>query len=407
MVDKAAETYRKYHTAKSDERLGLFEGLVKRYGVSRALYPGSFVHVTPSFVIPEVVYVDSDKRAAAFFSDPGTMAMVRDRRTYEAEPVIRFHHQDYGKPIPEPDSSFDLLISQYAGFVSRDCGRHLRVGGYLVVNNSHGDASMARLDPGFELVAVYRRHGERFTFSSEELETYMIPKSGIEPDRLTLEREMRGPAFSRQVAGYVFRRTAEVHASAPGETRLATIPGASVTLRPARDADRRDVFRWLAESDVTSSMLGPPLFLELPAPTWEEFNLDYGPNFFDGSTLETESSYIIEAEGEPVGQINYEIWDSPVRLAELDIWLRSQADTGRGYGPDALVTLTDHLFRAFGVDTFLIRPSARNPRAIRAYQKAGFELQPMTLQEHVDTYGAGDYEDTVVMIKRDVGGHRP
>jgi len=204
VTQKSAAIYRKYHGDKADERLGLFEGLVERYGVDRVLYPGSFVHITPSFVIAEAVYVDSDKRAAAFFADPGTVAFVRERRAYDSEPIIRFHHQDFATPIPEPDASFDLLISQYAGFVSRDCKRYLRVGGYLVANNSHGDASMARFDPDFELVAVYRRYSERFTFSSQELDTYMIPRSGMEPDRMRLEREMRGPAFSRSVAGYVF-----------------------------------------------------------------------------------------------------------------------------------------------------------------------------------------------------------
>jgi len=208
MVDKPAATYRKYHMDKADERLGLFEGLVERFGIGSALYPGCFVHVTPSFVIPEVAYVDSDKRAAAFFADPGTMTLVKKRRSYAQEPVIRFHHQDFATPLQEPEAYFDLLISQYAGFVSRDCKRYLKIGGYLAVNNSHGDASMARLDSDFEFVAVYRRRSEHFTISSQELETYMIPKSGIEPDRMKLESDMRGPAFTKPVAGYVFVRTA-------------------------------------------------------------------------------------------------------------------------------------------------------------------------------------------------------
>lgn len=202
-----AAVYRKHHVDKADERTRLFEGLVERFGVGRALYPGSFVHVTPSFAIPEVAYVDSDKRAAAFFADPRTMDLARARRSYAAEPVIRFHHQDFAKPIDEPDAYFDLLISQYAGFVSRDCKRYLRTGGYLAVNNSHGDASMARLDPDYELVAVYRRRSEHVTFSSRELDAYMIPKSGIEPDRRKLETDMIGPSFTKSVAGYVFLRT--------------------------------------------------------------------------------------------------------------------------------------------------------------------------------------------------------
>lgn len=208
MTTAPAYMYRAYHADRSDERLGLFRGLVEHFAVVDALYAGSFVHVTPSFVIPRVVYVDSDRRAQAFFEDPRVLELVDGRREYEARPNVGFHRRDYGEPLDEPDGSFGLLISQYAGFVSRACKRYLRVGGLLVANDSHGDASMARLDPGFRLVAVYRRRSERFTFAFDELETYMIPKGGAEPTLASLERTMRGPAFTRSVGGYVFERMA-------------------------------------------------------------------------------------------------------------------------------------------------------------------------------------------------------
>lgn len=208
MAKSPARMYREHHIEKSDERLGLFRGLVQHFGVRDALYPGSFVHVTPSFVIPNVVYVDSDRRAQTFFEDPRVMELVDERREYEVRSSIGFHRSDYAEPFDEPDGSFDLLISQYAGFISRACKRYLKVGGLLVANNSHGDASMARLDPDYRLVAVYRRTSERFTFGFGELETYMVPKSGAEPTRESLEQSMRGPAFTRSVGGYVFEKTA-------------------------------------------------------------------------------------------------------------------------------------------------------------------------------------------------------
>ena len=179
---------------------------------------------------------------------------------------------------------------------------------------------------------------------------------------------------------------------------MVDIEGRIIRLRPAHESDRRDVYRWLADSDLTPSMLGPPHYPHTPPPTWDEFCADYGPHFFDGLTPGVEASYIIEHAGEAVGQVNYEVRDAPVRHAELDIWLRSEADTGHGYGPDALKALTAHLSDSLGIRTFLLRPSARNRRAIRAYQKAGFALVPMTAQEQVDTYGPGDYDDTVVLI---------
>jgi len=203
---EAWQLYRRFHADKADERRGLFRGLVERYGVATALYPGSFVHVTPSFVIPEVVYADADRRAARFFADPELLEEVRRRCDYQGEATIRFHAGDYTKGLPEVEGYFDLLISQYGGFVSRHCARYLRAGGLLVANNSHGDASMAALDPGYELVAVCRRYGERFMFSDGDLETYLIPKKGSPPSRQELERTMRGPAFTRRVADYVFRR---------------------------------------------------------------------------------------------------------------------------------------------------------------------------------------------------------
>lgn len=179
---------------------------------------------------------------------------------------------------------------------------------------------------------------------------------------------------------------------------MTDIEGRIIRLRPARESDRRDVYQWLAASDLTPSMLGPPHYPQAPPPTWEEFCADYGPHFFDGLTPEIEASYIIEHAGEAVGQVNYEVRNAPVRHAELDIWLRSEADTGHGYGPDALMALTAYLSASLGIRTFLLRPSARNRRAIRAYQKAGFEIIPMTAQEQIKTYGPGDYDDTVVLV---------
>jgi hypothetical protein len=140
--------YKKYYVDRDDERLDLFVILAERFNIKSALYPGSFVHITPSIVFPKVVYVDADKRAKSFFNDAAVVDFISKRKIYEDKPIICFHHKDYTEDIGEPIDSFDLLISQYAGFVSQHCKRYLKVSGLLLVNNSHGDASMSSIDKG-------------------------------------------------------------------------------------------------------------------------------------------------------------------------------------------------------------------------------------------------------------------
>jgi RimJ/RimL family protein N-acetyltransferase len=171
------------------------------------------------------------------------------------------------------------------------------------------------------------------------------------------------------------------------------IPGHLVCLRPATLADRQPIFNWLALSDLTAQMLGLPRYPDNPVPTWEEFVADYPNYFFDGSQPLLGRCFIIEVNSEPVGQVNY----SEIRAdgsTELDIWLRDSTCTGKGYGPEALNMFCDFLNRAFSCHTFIIAPSARNTRAVKAYRKAGFG--PAT---RVPAWWVPDYDDTVVLVK--------
>lgn len=171
--------------------------------------------------------------------------------------------------------------------------------------------------------------------------------------------------------------------------------GKNITLRPATLHDRRPIFEWLVESDLTSQMLGAPTFPDNPAPTWEEFIDDYKEYFFDGTEPLCGRCFVIVFEGESIGQVNYnEIFlERSVRNTELDIWLKSSKYAGKGYGSDALWVLTAYLCKDFGCTDFWIAPSARNERAIRSYEKVGFEPTPQKHQHFTP-----DYHDAVVLV---------
>ena len=147
------ELYQQYYKNRNFERLALFQRISEKYGSRNVLYPGSFVHITPSFVFPRAVYVDSDKRAAKFFRDRVIYNFIDQQKQYQEEAQFVFHQADFSQGFNEREESFDMLLSQYAGFISESCKKYLKTGGILVVNNSHGDASLASSDRDYEFIA--------------------------------------------------------------------------------------------------------------------------------------------------------------------------------------------------------------------------------------------------------------
>lgn len=206
MSNNPIDLYKQYFIDRSFERLDLFQILAERYEIESALYPGSFVHVTPSFVFPVTTYVDMDRRAKLFFEHPDLVDFIAKCKTYPQDPIVTFHASDYRKSIDEPDESYDLLISQYAGFVSQHGKRYLKIGGLLLVNNSHGDASMASIDDGYEFKAAIIRSGRFHRISDRNLDSYFISKKPTQVTKAYLERIQKGIGYKKTASIYVFQR---------------------------------------------------------------------------------------------------------------------------------------------------------------------------------------------------------
>lgn len=110
--------------------------------------------IAPSFVFPNVTYVDMDRRAKAFFADAsGVQEIIETHAPLNTNAKVSFIHADYAQ-LGLPEASFDCLISLYAGFISEHCTEFLKVGGHLLVNPSHGDAALASIDERYQLDAV-------------------------------------------------------------------------------------------------------------------------------------------------------------------------------------------------------------------------------------------------------------
>ena len=191
-----------------------------------------------------------------------------------------------------------------------------------------------------------------------------------------------------------------------------------ITLRRATLDDRRQIFEWMAQSEATPEMLGPPTFPDCPVPTWEEFDDDFSVEEFfqpgppDDSDQDWGECWIIQVTGgdgltHEVGQINFsdEREDNEPAsegLAELDIWIGARKWWGMGIGAQAIDALAS-ILRGYGFTTLLIRPSARNKRAVAAYKRAGFveqSNQSGTLPAWVYDPADWDYKNSLVLVRR-------
>ena len=205
--DNSLSLYKKYHIDRNFERLDIFTILAEKFKIKSALYAGSFVHITPSFAIPKVVYVDNYKKTKEFFNNPLVYEFISKKKQYKEDSKISFHLKDYQKDIGEPRESFDLLISQWAGFISLYCKKYLKVNGLLVANNSHGDASMAFIDNDYRFVGVFnKRSGSKYTFSDKNLDTYFILKKPREITKEYLLKKQKGIGYKKSASAYLFKR---------------------------------------------------------------------------------------------------------------------------------------------------------------------------------------------------------
>lgn len=206
MAKSILDLYNKYFVKRQFERLELFQLIAAEFDVQRVLYAGSFVHVTPSFVFPFVVYVDNDKQANKFFKTPDLQEFIDERKIYAQDASFKFYFADYRDGIDEKEESFDLLISQYAGFVGQYCKPFLKKGGLLLANNSHGDAGVAAIDKEYQLVAVFSLRNGKYKIKKTDLDSYFVPKSSIQLTKEYLMQLQKGIGYTKSSGAYLFRK---------------------------------------------------------------------------------------------------------------------------------------------------------------------------------------------------------
>jgi len=189
---------------KIGSRLAMYKALADEFDIQSALYPGCHIDITPSQVIPQVTYVDNFRGTIKFFSKIEEVErFIELSKTYAEKTSIRFLAADYNDL--DIEGLFDLIISQYAGFVGQSTKKYLKQGGILLCNDSHGDATLAHCDDDYELIAVINNN---HVIDSSQLDKYFRFKRQRDVDLDKVKETMKGPKYKYNAENYIYRLVA-------------------------------------------------------------------------------------------------------------------------------------------------------------------------------------------------------
>lgn len=201
MLNNCISEYKEY-VAKTGNRLDLYRLIASTYNIKSAIYPGSHIDIDPSLVIQKVIYVDNFKGAVKFFKNREIIQEFLDKsKEYSQSCQFDFIASDYTKPLEI--EMFDLIISQYAGFVGQATKKYLKVGGILLCNDSHGDATLSKFDKDFELIGVIVGSNKLKTTNLDEY--FKLPKEKtVNLD--IVKSKMKGLKYLKSEDNYIFRK---------------------------------------------------------------------------------------------------------------------------------------------------------------------------------------------------------
>jgi diamine N-acetyltransferase len=167
------------------------------------------------------------------------------------------------------------------------------------------------------------------------------------------------------------------------------IYGDRIRLRAPTHTDLPKFVEWLNDPEVRAGLL-----MHLP------LSLEDEETWFDNMIKSPAAQHpmVIEARrGDDwimIGNCGFHFIDWRVRSAEVGIFIGDKSFWNQGYGTDVMRLLLRHGFKTLNLNRIALEVFETNPRAIRAYEKAGFIHEGRRRQ---DMFKEGRYIDVLMM----------
>ncbi|HBX67928.1 MAG TPA: N-acetyltransferase [Chloroflexi bacterium] len=167
------------------------------------------------------------------------------------------------------------------------------------------------------------------------------------------------------------------------------IYGERIRLRSITRTDLPLFVEWLNDPEVTHGLVH-----YLP------FSLEDEENWFENMLKMPREEHPLmidirsEQGWEAIGDCAVFNIDWRIRQAEFGIVIGAKHHWNKGYGTEALSLTIQHCFETLNLNRVYLRVYENNPRAQRAYEKAGMSIEGRMRQAHYDN---GKYVDVILM----------
>jgi diamine N-acetyltransferase len=173
------------------------------------------------------------------------------------------------------------------------------------------------------------------------------------------------------------------------------IYGERVRLRALEVADLPHFVTWLNDPDVRQGLLMHNPVAQAEEENWYQRMLQRPVDQHAmGIEVRQQGEADVETSWNLVGSLAFDHIDWRVAAAEFGILIGDKSYWDHGHGTEAVRLLVKHGFETLNLNRIYLHVFENNPRAIRAYEKAGFTLEG---RERQAEFKNGNYIDVLRM----------
>lgn len=170
------------------------------------------------------------------------------------------------------------------------------------------------------------------------------------------------------------------------------ILGQRIRLRPVEKDDLPRFVKWFSDPELRSYLAKHLPVSQAQEERWYDRNLAAGD--YQTWAIDAQPADMAAGPWTHIGSCGFHEFNWRNRAGEIGILIGARDYWGHGYGTDAMQTLVAWGFYTLNLNRVHLQVFEDNPRAIRCYEKVGFQVEGRLRQAN---FYNGSYRDALIM----------